>query len=93
MSFACGFLVFATPVVSESLSLALFLNRGIYLPIKLGDYVTIGKGSVVKASQIGSCVEIGEGCVIGDRAIIKSCVRAQPTLVEMHGSVFCERAV
>ena len=48
--------------------------RGIYLPIKVGDYVTIGEGSVVSASQIGSCVEIGEGCVIGARAIIKSCV-------------------
>ena len=48
--------------------------RGIYLPIKVGDYVTIGEGSVVSASQIGSCVEIGEGCVIGARSIIKSCV-------------------
>jgi serine acetyltransferase len=61
-------------VVPVAWCILISLCRGIYLPIKVGDYVTIGEGSVVSASQIGSCVEIGEGCVIGARAIIKSCV-------------------
>jgi tetrahydrodipicolinate N-succinyltransferase len=35
-----------------------------YYPVKIGDFVTIGAGSIVEAAQIGSCVEIGKNCII-----------------------------
>lgn len=35
-----------------------------YYPVKIGDYVTIGSGSIVEAAQIGNMVEIGRNCVI-----------------------------
>jgi carbonic anhydrase/acetyltransferase-like protein (isoleucine patch superfamily) len=35
-----------------------------YYPMKLGDLVTIGAGSVVEAATIGNGVEIGKGCII-----------------------------
>ncbi|GAA5982111.1 hypothetical protein JCM11641_000591 [Rhodosporidiobolus odoratus] len=42
-----------------------------YYPMKLGDYVAIGAGSVVEAASIGTGVEIGKGCIIGPLAILK----------------------
>lgn len=35
-----------------------------YYPMKIGDYVHIGAGSVVEAATIGNNVEIGKNCVI-----------------------------
>lgn len=35
-----------------------------YQPMQIGDYVMIGKGSVVCAKMIGSYVSIGADCVI-----------------------------
>ncbi|RYP74132.1 hypothetical protein DL771_003190 [Monosporascus sp. 5C6A] len=46
-----------------------------YLPLRLGDQVFIGGGSVVQAATIGSHVHIGSNVVIGEFAIIKDYVR------------------
>lgn len=35
-----------------------------YYPMKLGDHVHIGAGSVVEAAAIGNYVEIGKNCII-----------------------------
>ncbi|CAG8779828.1 11753_t:CDS:2, partial [Racocetra fulgida] len=35
-----------------------------YYPMKIGDHVTIGEGSIVEAATIGSFVHIGKNCVI-----------------------------
>ena len=35
-----------------------------YYPIKIGDHVTIGEGTIVQAATIGSFVTIGKNCVI-----------------------------
>eukprot|EP01071_Lankesteria_metandrocarpae_P006500 Lankesteria_metandrocarpae@DN4380_c0_g1_i1.p1 len=43
-----------------------------YITLSIGDYVVIGKNSVICATQIGSNVIIGEDCVIGKRCIIKN---------------------
>lgn len=35
-----------------------------HYPVKIGDHVHIGEGSVVEAAQIGNCVTIGKNCII-----------------------------
>jgi len=35
-----------------------------YYPMKIGDHVTIGEGTIVQAATIGSFVSIGKNCVI-----------------------------
>ena len=35
-----------------------------YYPMKIGDHVTIGEGSIVEAATIGSHVSIGKNCII-----------------------------
>ncbi|KAJ2798190.1 hypothetical protein H4S07_005754, partial [Coemansia furcata] len=42
-----------------------------YYPLKVGDFVDIGEGSVVEAASVGSWVKIGRGCVVGRFAFIK----------------------
>ncbi|OTA54824.1 trimeric LpxA-like protein [Hypoxylon sp. EC38] len=46
-----------------------------FLPLRLGDHVFIGEGTVVQAATIGSHVHIGQGVVVGEFAIIKDYVR------------------
>jgi dynactin 5 len=45
------------------------------MPLRMGDHVFVGPGSVIQAAQIGSHVHIGQGVVIGEFAIIKDYVR------------------
>ncbi|KAK9446763.1 trimeric LpxA-like protein [Limtongia smithiae] len=46
----------------------------VYYPLKIGNYVTVGEGSVLESALIGSHVRIGKNCVIGKFAILKDCV-------------------
>ncbi|CRK39796.1 Dynactin subunit 5 like protein [Verticillium longisporum] len=46
-----------------------------YMPLRLGDHVFVGQGTVVQAATVGSHVYIGHGAVIGEFAIIKDYVR------------------
>ncbi|KAI9014202.1 dynactin subunit P25 [Hyaloraphidium curvatum] len=46
-----------------------------YYPVKVGDNVHIGQGSIIEAASIGSNVHIGKNCVIGRFVIIKDCVQ------------------
>ncbi|OAA56817.1 dynactin subunit 5 [Cordyceps fumosorosea ARSEF 2679] len=53
------------------------LHRGAYAhaPLRLGDHVFVGAGSVVRAASVGSHVHVGAGCSVGEFAIIKDYVR------------------
>ena len=44
-----------------------------FLPLTLGDFVFVGRDSVVRAASIGTCVHIGASVVLGERCIIKDC--------------------
>ena len=44
-----------------------------FLPMTIGDFVTFGKDTVVRAASIGSCVKIGSDVVLGERCILKDC--------------------
>jgi len=46
-----------------------------YMPLRMGDHVFVGQGSVVQAASIGSHVHIGAKVVVGEFAIIKDYVR------------------
>ncbi|KAH8147524.1 uncharacterized protein LAJ45_08351 [Morchella importuna] len=65
------------------------IARGIYsyYPMKIGDHVFVGEGSVVEAALIGSYVHISKDCVIGKFTIIKDCVRIEEGTVIAPNSV------
>ncbi|KAL2193071.1 trimeric LpxA-like protein [Corynascus similis CBS 632.67] len=46
-----------------------------FMPLRMGDHVFVGPGSVVQAASIGSHVHIGTNVVVGEFAIIKDYVR------------------
>ncbi|KAI8965197.1 trimeric LpxA-like protein [Daldinia sp. FL1419] len=46
-----------------------------FLPLRLGDHVFIGEGTVVQAATVGSHVYISQNVVVGEFAIIKDYVR------------------
>ncbi|KAH8671609.1 trimeric LpxA-like protein [Xylariales sp. PMI_506] len=46
-----------------------------YMPLRLGDHVFIGEGTVVQAATVGSHVHIDRDVVVGEFAIIKDYVR------------------
>ncbi|KAJ3724358.1 hypothetical protein C8R42DRAFT_640396 [Lentinula raphanica] len=43
-----------------------------YYPMKVGDYVHIGAGSVVEAATIGNYVQIGKNCILGRESSLSS---------------------
>lgn len=45
------------------------------MPLRMGDHVFVGEGTVVQAASIGSHVHIGAQAVIDEFAIIKDYVR------------------
>ncbi|KAM7196170.1 putative dynactin subunit 5 protein [Rhypophila sp. PSN 637] len=53
------------------------LYKGVftYMPLRMGDHVFVGQGTVVQAASIGSHVHIGAQVVVGEFAIIKDYVR------------------
>jgi len=46
-----------------------------YMPLRLGDHVFVGQGTVVQAASLGNHVQIGKGCTIGEFAIVKDYVQ------------------
>ncbi|TQS33463.1 hypothetical protein Golomagni_06192, partial [Golovinomyces magnicellulatus] len=46
-----------------------------YMPLRLGDHVFIGQGTVVQAASVGNHVSIGSGCTGGEFAILKDYVK------------------
>ncbi|KAK6070532.1 Dynactin subunit 5 [Seiridium cupressi] len=46
-----------------------------YMPLRLGDHVYIGEGTVVQAATVGSHVHIGKEVVVGEFAIVKDYVQ------------------
>lgn len=52
-----------------------------YYPMKIGDHVHIGAGTVVEAATIGNDVEIGKNCVIGKFCIIKDCAKIEDNTI------------
>lgn len=46
-----------------------------YMPLRMGDHVFVGQGTVVQAATVGSHVHIGRDCTIGELAIIKDFVK------------------
>ncbi|POY72392.1 hypothetical protein BMF94_4696 [Rhodotorula taiwanensis] len=58
-----------------------------YYPMKIGDLVTIGAGSVVEAATIGTGVEIGKNCIIGSLAILKDFCKVADGAVVGPGTV------
>ncbi|CAN8105721.1 unnamed protein product [Discula destructiva] len=46
-----------------------------YMPLRLGDHVFVGEGSVIQAATVGSHVHIGSNAVVDEFAIIKDYVR------------------
>jgi len=59
----------------------------IFLPMKIGNYVIISKGSVVRSAVIGSHVYIGENCIIQQRCVLHSCCMVMPGTILSRGSV------
>ncbi|KAK3996558.1 putative dynactin subunit 5 protein [Cladorrhinum sp. PSN332] len=46
-----------------------------YMPLRIGDHVFVGAGTVIQAASIGSHVHIGARVVVGEFAILKDYVR------------------
>lgn len=53
------------------------LYKGVftYMPLRIGDHVFIGHGTVVQAATIGSHVSIGKACTVNEFAIIRDFVK------------------
>ncbi|KAK9378676.1 trimeric LpxA-like protein [Kockiozyma suomiensis] len=45
-----------------------------YYPVQIGNFVSIGSGTVVEAASLGSYIMIGKNCIVDKFAIIKDCV-------------------
>ncbi|KTW29396.1 hypothetical protein T552_01349 [Pneumocystis carinii B80] len=66
------------------------IHQGVfnYYPMRIGDFVQIGEGSMIEAASIGSYVKIGKECVIGKFCIIKDCVEIREgTILPEHSVI------
>jgi dynactin-5 len=50
-----------------------FQGRSSFVPMQIGEHVTIEHHSVLEAAQVGSYVFIGPRCVIGKRCVLSDC--------------------
>lgn len=46
-----------------------------YMPLRIGDHVFVGQGTLVQAASVGNHVHIGKGCTVGEFSIIKDYVK------------------
>lgn len=58
-----------------------------FLPMTVGDHVSIGEGSVVRSASIGLSVIIGRDCTLGERSILKDCCEILPGAVVPNDQV------
>lgn len=79
----------ATSNTAVSIGRYCFLSRGVvlrppgrmykgtytHMPLRMGDHVLVGAGSVVQAATVGNHVSIGRGCTVGEFAILKDYVK------------------
>jgi dynactin-5 len=65
------------------------MHKGVftYMPLRLGDHVFVGQGSVVQAATVGSHVHIGKGCTINEFAIIRDYVKVLDGTIVPSGMV------
>jgi len=64
------------------------LKLGIkFLPMSIGDFVVVGKSSVVRAAAIGNYVYIGDSCIIQQRCVLDSCSMLLPNTILAQGTV------
>eukprot|EP00040_Diaphanoeca_grandis_P022726 m.122663 g.122663 ORF g.122663 m.122663 type:complete len:188 (+) comp28936_c0_seq1:234-797(+) len=47
----------------------------VFLPITIGDNVSIGENCNINAIKIGAYVQIGDNCIIGKRCILHDCCK------------------
>lgn len=64
------------------------LESGVrHIPITIGDFVLVGKGSQVQAARIGSFVDIGDNCEISKDCMLSDCCRILENTVLAPGTV------
>jgi len=59
----------------------------VVIPMAIGDYVVIEKGTIIQAASVGSHIHFGQNCTIGQRSIISNCCRLQDGTVIPPGTV------
>lgn len=58
-----------------------------YYPLKIGDFVSIGSGSIISCATIGNGVDIGKNCIIGPFSILKDNCKINDNSVVGAGSI------
>merc|ERR1711879_974480 len=59
----------------------------IFLSMSIGDFVIIGKSSLVRAASIGSYCYIGENSIVGSRCVLESCSYILPGTILAQNTV------
>ncbi len=49
-----------------------------WLKLTVGSHVVCGRDCVIEAVVVGSCVRIGDGCILGKQCVVKDCVLICP---------------
>ncbi len=62
-----------------------YSNTSSFLPMEFGDYIYIGKHSIIQALRVGSNVIIEDHCIIGERCIISDgCIVEKGTIIPQN---------